>query len=191
MFSPFGMPAFMARPEEMVEYSETTWIQVVQDGWRGHIKFDGPVHMPILAKLNSYGQLRVWMSLSPMEVMSQMNGFHLAEGHVLIGGLGMGWLTQKVLQKPGVTQVTQVELDPDILSFFGEPLVNDYGSKIRLVHADVWKYLDNSALSRFDTILLDIWPGYTDARRDPNFRQLKKDHTRVWAWGEEKFKNKR
>ena len=190
IFSPFGMPGFLARPEEMIEYEETTWISVVQDGWRGHIKFDGPVHMPILAKPDYAGRLRVWMSLSPMEVMSQMNGLLLAKGHVLIGGLGMGWLTQRVLQKPGVTQVTQVELDPDILSFFGEPLEENYGSKIRLIHADVWEYLEMNELDQFDTILLDIWPKYVDARRDPNFKKLKKEHSQVWGWGEEKFKNK-
>lgn len=201
LFSPFGMPAFLARPEEMIEYKEISWIPVVQNGWRGHLRFDGPVHMPILAKPDHYdGRLRVWMSLSPMEVMSQMNGLNLAEGNVLIGGLGMGWLTQRVLQKPGVTLVTQIELDPDILKFFGEPLKEEYGSRISLIQADVWDYLFpeqdvydilNPRFRQFDTILLDIWPGYTDARRDPNFKKLKELHPRIWAWGEEKFKNKK
>jgi hypothetical protein len=185
------MPAFLARPEEMEEYEETTWIQVVKDGWRGHVKFDGPIHMPILAKPDYSGQLKVWMSLSPMEVMSQWNGYLLAQGRTLVGGLGMGWLTQKVLQKPGVTQVTQIELDPDIIEFFGQPLEETYGSRIQLINADVWEYLSQTSLEQFDTILLDIWPRYTDARRDPNFQQLRKDHPRVWAWGEERFKNKR
>jgi len=190
-FGGFGMPSFLLKEEELMEIKEVTSIPVVQDGWRGTVKFDGPVHMPILARPNQYtGKLQVWMSLSPMEVMSQMNGFYLAEGHVLIGGLGMGWLTQKVLQKSLVTQVTQVELDPHIIDFFGNPLAEMYPN-LELIHGDIWEFLDNVDISQFDTILLDIWPGYINARADPNFKAIKKAHPRVWGWGEEKFKNKK
>ncbi len=34
----------------------------------------------------------IWMSLTPMEMMTQRSGVQAARGTVVIGGLGLGWL---------------------------------------------------------------------------------------------------
>jgi spermidine synthase len=181
---------FTGKEPEYSEYRHETSLEVVKNGFKGKIRFDGPVHIPMLTRENIYGETQVWMSLTPMEVMSQKSGLDFAQGRTLIGGLGLGWLTSKVLEKPEVSQVVQIELDPHVLEFFGRPLSYLYPDKLDLVEANVWEFLENTALEQFDTILLDIWPRYNDARRDQNLKELRKLHSRVWAWGQEKFINR-
>ena len=40
-----------------------------------------------------------WMSLTPSEMATQRPGVQKAQGTVVIGGLGLGWLLRKVCEK--------------------------------------------------------------------------------------------
>jgi hypothetical protein len=186
-----GMPLFGDKLEYET-YKEYARLEVIKKGFKGLIRFTGPVHIPVLVKPHLYieNQFVVWMSLTPMEVMSQKPGLDLAVGNVLVGGLGMGWLTSRILQKPDVDFVTQVEIDPYVLNFFGRPLKEAYPNKLELIKDDVWNYLDKIGTDQFDTIIFDIWPKYSGARVDKKFKVLKKEHPRVWGWGEEGIKNR-
>lgn len=182
---PLGLPMFLLEPSEIEETEVISKISIIQNDLKGSVSFNGPVQIPILAKeRGGYDKNQIWMSLTPMEVMSQKPGLDLAQGRVLIGGLGMGWLTQRVLEKPGVTHVTQIEIDPDIIQFFGQPLLQKYGDKLEILEANVWEFLESLETQEYDTILLDIWPRYHDSRSDPNVKELRKVHPRIWAWGE-------
>lgn len=185
-----GMPSFLMEPTDFQEIDEVTRVSIIQDGCKGLIRFSGPIHTATIAKPDPYsGRNRVWMSLTPMEVMSQKPGLEKAFGNVLIGGLGMGWLTHRILEKPEVKSVTQIELDLDILRFFGIPLEEMFPGKIDLIHDDFWGFLNQHDMNLYDTILVDIWPKYKDARRDNLFRALRKSHPNVWGWGEQKIIN--
>ncbi len=183
----FGMPSFLSSEERKYEIKDQyTVLQILQNNMKGFIRFDGPIHLAGLYQYPSYGNgpPTTWMSLTPMEVMSQKPGVDLAYGNVLIGGLGMGWMTQRVLQKPKVSSITQVELDPAIIGFFGIPLTQmPGGQRLRLVEANFWDFVEATDISQFDTILVDVWPKAADARRDRKFMQLKKSHPNVWGWG--------
>ena len=148
---------------------------------RGAVMFTGPVHIPIL----SIGR-KPWMSLTPMEIYTLRNAIRMAEGKVLIAGLGMGWLTQRVLEDPAVTNVIQVELDEDILTYFGEPLNEAYPDKLELVQNDIYQYLSEVSLNTFDTIIFDIWQKHGDAADDEKFQEIKDTHDNdnVWGWGD-------
>src|SRR5689334_16475058 len=52
-----------------------------------------------------------WMSTAPLELESQEIGIRLARGHVLIGGLGLGWSAANCALSEDVDRVTVVELD--------------------------------------------------------------------------------
>jgi len=185
-----GIPAFLLESDQFYEVTEPSRISIVQDGCKGSIKFSGPVHTATISKPHPYeARQQVWMSLTPMEAMSQKPGVDKAFGKVLIGGLGMGWLTLRVLEKPEVTSVTQVELDPDIMEFFSLPLLSRFPGRLKTIVGDIWEVLNRLNPESFDTILIDIWPTYTGARRDPNFCQLKKEHPNVWGWGEKPIIN--
>lgn len=123
-----------------------------------------------------------WMSLTPMEVFSLRPGVKKAHGNVLIAGLGMGWMTHQILKKPEVTSVTQIEISSEIISFFGEPLRSF--NKISFLEGNVWEWLPKLDLSKYDSILFDIWPKYREAKHDFKFKELKsKYRSKVWGWG--------
>ena len=65
-----------------------------------------------------------WMSTTPLEIESQEIGVHLARGHVLIYGMGMGWSALASALQDAVTAVTDRPVDllmPDIWL----PMLND------------------------------------------------------------------
>jgi len=182
-------------------WKEKNRFTIVQNGLKGTARFDGPVHVPTLAISPRH---KPWMSLAPMEVMSQKAGADLAEGVVIIGGLGMGWLAQKVLEKPEVKKVIVVELVSEVVDFFGQPLKERYGDKVEFWIGDVWEYIEQVNFNNLDCILLDIWESYDKgittnaqglgvmtygAKYDPNFKRLRKEvkgnypRLKLWAWG--------
>jgi len=80
-------------------------------GRGGEICFDAPVLVPTHSCKKSSGGNDIWMSLMPMEILTQRAGVKIARGKVLIGGLGLGWIARRVLESPKVSHVTIAELD--------------------------------------------------------------------------------
>jgi|GEM_PF-6021921 len=166
---------------------QRTALRIRQGTKPGSVSFSDTVAIPMLVESKPNGDDRIWMSLTPMEVFTLRAGIKRAQGRVLVGGLGMGWLTLRILEKKNVSHVTQIESNPDIAKFFGDPLVASFGSeKLTIVIDDVWEHLKKVGPDTYDTIILDIWPSYGRARNDPNFKQLKLMHPRVWGWGDVK-----
>jgi spermidine synthase len=91
-----------------------------------------------------------------------------AGGHVLIGGLGVGFSLAAALAHPAVRRVTVVEREPAVLEWARGPLVPFNGGaladpRVSCVEADLIAFLlgrpallDRSAAERFDAICLDI-----------------------------------
>ena len=155
-------------------------LAIAQGRRRASVSFTGPVHIPILETRGG----DIWMSLTPNEIFTQRAGLRKAKGRVLIAGLGMGWLTKEVLAKKSVKQVTQVELIPEVVSFFGGPLLES-SDKLEIIQGDVWDLLSTDIdASQYDTLLFDIWLGYGEAYWDSKFKSLKRSHDRVWGWGD-------
>ncbi len=140
----------------------------------GNVTFDGPVQIPILAT-----ETDTWMSITPMEILSLRAGLRFARGKVLVGGLGMGWFARRCLEREQVKNVTIVERDPHIISFFGEPLRREFGDRVRFVHGDAFKDVRHA---RFDSVLYDIWPACGDSNHDSRWRELARTHGNAWAW---------
>lgn len=126
------------------------------------------------------------MSLTPMEIMSQRYGVKRSRGDVLVGGLGMGWLTRRVLQRKAVKHVTIIEKDQRIIDIFGQKIVNDFGNRVDIICDDVWNVIDvncESPANVYDTVLIDIWEDANGREYDRNFVKLRNKHGRVWGWG--------
>jgi hypothetical protein len=124
----------------------------------------------------------VWMSLTPMEMMTQRNGVKTARGTVVIGGLGLGWLLRKVCEKPEVERVVVVEKSQELLDWYGSRMCSRF-DKVREVICDsIYNQIDKHGLAA--RYLLDIWHLYSgaadDDRLSPFRRRLKR---RLWAWG--------
>ncbi|MCK9407819.1 MAG: hypothetical protein M0R68_01660 [Bacteroidetes bacterium] len=75
-----------------------------------------------------------------------------AKGHVLLGGLGIGFLAQMLCLKENVVSVTAVEFSPDVIDLctFSHP-------KINIVPGDFYAYLKEQNLSRFEYIYFDTF----------------------------------
>lgn len=145
------------------------------------ITWNAPVNIPVLLTGNGHDDTGVWMSLSPSEVVTQRAGVKRARGRVLMGGLGMGWLARRVLEREQVNHVTIYDTNEDVLDFFGKPLKEEFNGKVTLKLGDVY----DATPKKYDRILLDIWKGYGDAEFDQRLRELrtKVPSKALWMWG--------
>jgi len=132
---------------------------------------------------------RTWMSMTPMEIESQEIGVRAAAGHTVVMGMGMGWAAVNAALKPEVSQVTVVELDPDVIevnSRIGlfDQLPAEIAAKIVVVNADAMKYrCDEPA----DTLMTDIWLPINGDERMEQSRAMAHNTgaRRVYVWGQE------
>jgi hypothetical protein len=151
-------------------------LSVFQGARKGTVAFDRPVDIPILCKHGNPPE--VWMSITPMEVITCRSGLRKAKGDVFIAGLGLGMLARQVREKRGVGKVTVVENNRDLIKFFGKV------DGIDVVHGDAYVlgYQDTA----HDSILFDIWESYGTAGYDAKWQLVKDKHPEqnLWGWGD-------
>lgn len=130
-----------------------------------------------------------WMSLMPVEVESQILGVEAARGHVAIMGLGMGWVAAETAMRDGVSQVTIIERDPEVIELHREldlfaRLPGGAGEKVRIVESDA---LDWVADSPVDLLMPDIWLPLVGEDRLPDVRRMQCNvgAPEIYFWGQE------
>jgi hypothetical protein len=183
---PVGTPLEIYAPKDEVEWEHYEWM-VEEDlaHWsdetvRGKVIFDADIVIPTV-----YEGSRLWMSHTPAEIISQRDGLRLAKGHVVIGGLGLGWFLVEVAKRPEVTQITLIERSPELASWL-LPRICAFlppGVPVNVVIGDVHEVLPQV---HADVALLDIWPTYTDI--DDEMHELRekiprKQIHKIWGWG--------
>jgi hypothetical protein len=165
----------------------------------GIVLWDAPVVIPTLVDMQVDGRTdnrfpvdtpeleraswsQVWMSGTPAEMISQRSGILRARGKVVIGGLGLGWFLRKVCEKESVTEVIVVERSQELLDWFGYDLCRRYPKVTDVICDDAFAQIGKHGDAVY---LLDIWPGYDDARKDRRLKQAdrKVGRRKVWAWG--------
>lgn len=148
---------------------------------QGAVLFDTPVLVPSLHGLDREVYRGLWMSLTPMEVFSLRAGTHLAHGHTIVAGLGLGWALVEALEKPSVTRVTLVEINAELVAWL-LPRVRARLSPAAaakpcdVVVGDARAVLPTLAA---DVALVDIFPRYGSNRLRVATPQIGK----VWCWG--------
>jgi len=124
----------------------------------------------------------IWMSLTPMEMISQRSGVKMARGTVVIGGLGLGWLLRKVCEKPEVERVVVVEKSQELLDWYGYGMCGRFDKVSDVLCDDIYNQIDKYGLAA--RYLLDIWHLYTGAMDDDRLFPFRhKLRRRLWAWG--------
>lgn len=131
------------------------------------VRFQGRPVVPILFK-EYLGKWDVWMSLTPAEIITQRALIRRARGNVVIGGLGLGYLARRVLQRKQVKSVTVVEIDKAVADYFGKFLKDEFGKRVKIVKGDMYKF----NWEPFDMALWDIWKGVADAPWDREFKEI-------------------
>lgn len=128
-----------------------------------------------------------WMSLSPLEIESQTIGLALAQGHVAIMGLGMGWAAAAAALRHAVTQVTVIERDPDVLALHHEldlfsQLPEAARAKLRIIEADALAWRADTPV---DLLMPDIWLPLVNDGRIEEVRRMQANVRAgsVYFWG--------
>ena len=149
--------------------------------------WSGPVLVQDMAALTRDGE--TWMSMTPMELESQVIGVRLARGHVLVCGLGMGWSAAASALNEAVTAVTVVEADPDVLALHRDldifaQLPSAARNKIRLVEANAYLYRPGHAV---DLLMPDIWLPLINDGRIEEVRRMQANVAAgaIYFWGQE------
>ena len=181
---PFEGALFVPRYEPV---SSGAWrLSVVPMGFSPGY-WSGPQPVSDMAVLTRDGQS--WMSTTPMEFESAEIGIRCAQGHVLIFGLGMGWAAAATASVPGVSAVTVVENDPDVLALHQRlalfaQLPGEARAKLTIVQGDAYTYRPQA---RVDLLMPDIWlPLVNDTRVDEvRLMQANCRAKEVYFWGQE------
>ena len=115
-----------------------------------------------------------WMSLTPKELESCAPSLALAQGDVLIMGLGLGALAYSVRRKPGVRSVTVIDNDPEVIRI-NAMVGSTEGCTVICADALDWR---PAARQHFDTALIDIWHTFDDLAIPQDMRTI---HAHVGA----------
>ena len=125
----------------------------------------------------------IWMSVNPNEINTMKPFIKKANGKVLVLGLGMGYIAYMMALKEDVKSVTVVEKDQNIINIFKSkiyPLLKT--NKIKVVHDDAFRYLENN--QGYNYIFADLWHNPEDGI--PMYIQLesiaKKNKVKVDYW---------
>ena len=130
----------------------------------------------------------VYMSVSPMEIESQMPHVAAAEGHTVVVGGGMGLYLYNVLKKDSVSRVTLVEADRsviDLIEHFALRMEWPNFEKLTIIESDIFEL--NMLNDKVDFLYVDIWPELMDsyALSDTQFIQGNLKAEEVGFWGQE------
>jgi hypothetical protein len=99
------------------------------------------------------------MSDVPMEKETNQDFINTANGHVLIGGLGLGLIILPLLECEDIKSITVVESDLGVIDIVSPILSNmDHNKKLKIIHGDVFNAHVFFKESQFDCIYFDIWP---------------------------------
>ena len=162
----------------------------------GKVSFDTNVVIPSIFEGNRGSP---WMSMTPQEIITQVEGIdmarsphsyyllaHRGEGpgaHVVVGGLGLGWLLVEIAKLPGVGRVTLVERDQALCDWLLPrlcPLLPE-GKPIDVVIGDAFETMKGM---KADVAVMDIWPNLSDIADD--MEKLEEAAPSIgywWGWG--------
>lgn len=171
----FGPLAGLYRPVEAGEWKLAIGANIPSRGYWSGLKLVREV--PLLTRGSD-----TWMSLTPIEYESQILGVQAAQGHVVIMGLGMGWVAAETALRDAVSMVTIVERDPEVIALHREldlfaRLPGGAGAKVRIVEGDAFEWRPDQPV---DLLMPDIWLNLVEGDRVPDVRRMQ-DNVRAQA----------
>lgn len=105
-----------------------------------------------------------WMTVTPNEIETMRAPIAAAHGNVLTLGLGLGYFAFCAAEKDGVSRVTVVERDADVIDLFSKFILPQFPhkDKIKIVKADAFDYLKALTPDDFDYLFADLWHDQSD-----------------------------
>ena len=125
----------------------------------------------------------IWMSLNPNEIETMKPFIDKGKGHVLVLGLGMGYVPFMLSLKDEVTSITVIEKDPEIIALFNKLIYPNFNKKekIKIIQDDAFNYLSKKQKeAQFDYIFADLWHDPEDGLE--LFVKLKRINQNIDCW---------
>ena len=122
----------------------------------------------------------VIMSDTRDEVRDHLSPIRAAKGQCLIGGLGIGVVTNGCLLKPEVEHVTVIELSEDVIKLVSDHYKKKFGDRLTIIHDNVMTWKPPRGM-RYDMAWFDIWDNIcTDNCKDMG--TLNRRYARCTSW---------
>lgn len=125
--------------------------------------------------LNRNGQ--VIMSNTPAEISDFRHFAWEATGNVLINGLGLGCVLERVLEEESVKSVTVIEKSLDVISLV-EPYFTD--PRCKVIYADAFEWKPPKG-ARYNAVWHDIWDNICSDNL-PEMTRLHRKYGRRTDW---------
>lgn len=130
------------------------------------------------------------MSDHPQEQFDHEEAVEKMKGRVLIGGLGLGYISRMLDKKPEITEIVVVEKTKTVIDLVWRHLGL---RKATIIQEDLYKYLARIRnQERFDYVYLDIWSDESEGTLYDTVLPLRrlsqplvKSETRIICWKEE------
>lgn len=121
--------------------------------------YDKNINIPILKEND-----KIWMSITEMEIYTSQFAVDKAHGDVLTFGLGLGYFPYMCSLKETVNKITIVEFNPKIIKMFKTYILPQFKhkEKIEIIEGDMYEYLNNSFLDRYNYKFADVWSSNED-----------------------------
>jgi hypothetical protein len=131
---------------------------------------------------------KVWMSETPMELESQGYQAHLASGHVVVMGLGLGVLAFNLLQNRDVNRIEVYERDPAVIALLDAAVPwskSEIALKLTIRLEDAFSYSSNG--DQPDVLFVDIWDAIGKENAEKYTRRIQElvKAKKVAWWGQE------
>lgn len=128
--------------------------------------FEAPFPFPELEK-----KAEIWMSLIPHEINTMKDPIASAHGKVLTLGLGLGYYAFRASEKPEVTSVDVIDLDPEVIALFRLKLLPlfPHKEKIHIIEGDAVAY--SKEKHPYDYVFVDLYHNEEDGL--PLYLELK------------------
>lgn len=117
------------------------------------------------------------MSDTPGEAHEHRPALRMAKGHVLLNGLGLGFLLDAILRKPEVEHVTVVEKSADVIKLCGGRFKR---KPVEMVHADALEFKPPRG-ETYDMVWHDIWT-ISGPENLPEMTKLKRKYGQRAEW---------
>lgn len=99
------------------------------------------------------------MSDTPDEIRDHLEPIRWSKklgGHVLICGLGLGVVLDRILQNENVTKVTVIEKSQDVINLVGPYYQLKYGNRLEIINADAYEWVPPKGV-KYSVAWFDIW----------------------------------
>jgi hypothetical protein len=167
---------------DTVELPKGRPIDVLTHAGKHKVVFDGDIEIPRVCEF-SEERSELWMSYTPQEVLTQRPGLRKAKGKVIIVGLGMGWLLQRVMAKKSVKKVVLVERSRELIDWVLPAIESSFPDKpLDVVVGDAYGIVQKMTA---DVALWDIWEslGAVDQTDEKSMATGCPGIKATWFWG--------